>query len=209
MAAAAGNQLTTLQELRTSNPEQQWEVVKVAAKAAECANLSMLQWVMTQQPEWTVESIQTVAVGAAGAEGDTNKIMWLCQRFPDNSFTIRYHFALASMKCGAVESLRWLASVGFLLHYPHYATTAIAAGQLGALRYLVEEAGCPWAVAVRKAAVKFDSAEMLEWARTADQTVWSTVELPEMLAIAGQTDKLRVAAWLRAAGAEWPTSFLY
>jgi hypothetical protein len=43
MAAAAGNQLATLQELRTSNPEQQWEVVRVAAKAAQCADLSMLQ----------------------------------------------------------------------------------------------------------------------------------------------------------------------
>jgi hypothetical protein len=43
MAAAAGNQLTTLQWLRSSNPEQQWQVVNIAAKAAECADLSMLQ----------------------------------------------------------------------------------------------------------------------------------------------------------------------
>jgi hypothetical protein len=37
MAAAAGNQLATLMWLRTSDPQQQWEVVKVAAKAASKA----------------------------------------------------------------------------------------------------------------------------------------------------------------------------
>jgi hypothetical protein len=51
MAAAAGNQLATLQSLRNSDADQPCEVVKVAAKAAECADLSMLQWVLDQQPE--------------------------------------------------------------------------------------------------------------------------------------------------------------
>jgi hypothetical protein len=210
MATAAGNQLAILQELRTSNPEQRWDVVKVAAKAAECADLSMLQWVVGQQADWIVESIQTVAVGAAGARDAIDKMTWLCERFPNNSFNIRYHFALASMKCGAVESLRWLVSVGFLLHYAHFATTAIAADQLAALRYLVEEVGCPWdAAAVRKAAVTFDSAEMLEWASSADVAVWTAAQLSELLAVACQKNKLCAAAWLKAAGAEWPTSFFY
>jgi hypothetical protein len=57
MAAAAGNQLTNLQSLHTSDPQQQWEVVKIAAKAAECADLSMLQWIL-QRPvsEWFTEA---------------------------------------------------------------------------------------------------------------------------------------------------------
>jgi hypothetical protein len=86
LAAAAGNQLAILQELRTSNPEQQWEVVKVAAKAAEYADLSMLQWVVEQQPEWTVESAQTVGESAAGAADAIDKITWLCQHFPAHIF---------------------------------------------------------------------------------------------------------------------------
>jgi hypothetical protein len=74
----------------------------------------------------------------------------------------------------------------------------------------VAEVGCPWAVAeVRDAAFKLDSVEMLEWASSADSTAWTTAQLSEVLVVAGQNDKLRAAQWLRAAGAEWPTSFLF
>jgi hypothetical protein len=103
-----------------------------------------------------------------------------------------------------------LTSVGFLFGHAYYASTATTAGQLPALRYLVEEAGCPWNMAaVCKAALSYDNAEMLEWASNADAAVWTTAQLSELLVTAGQNDKLRVAAWLRAAGAEWPTSFFY
>eukprot|EP00953_Heterococcus_sp_UTEX-ZZ885_P026047 14112-Heterococcus_DN1.PRE.2 len=210
MAAAAGNQLATLQELRTSNAEQQWEVAKVAAKAAERADLPMLQWVVRQQPGWTKESIETVGAGAAGSADAIDKITWLCQRFPATAWHIHYHFALASIKCGTVESLQWLASFAFELQYAHFATTAAAAGQLAVLRYLVEQMCCPWEVTkVREAAVMSDSAETLEWASSANVADWTIAQLSEQLVVAGQNDKLRAAKWLRAAGAEWPTSFLY
>jgi hypothetical protein len=212
MAAAAGNQLATLQELHTSGPEYQpeWLAMKVATKAAECADLSMLQWMLAQQPEWTAESIETVAAGAAGAADAIEKITWLCQRFPANRMRLRLAFALATMKCGAVPTLEWLALSGFLFTRQTFTTTASEAGQAAVLRYLVEEWHCPWDVAaVRKAAVSSDSAEMLEWASSADEAVWSTSVLSELLVVAGQKDKLSAAAWLRAAGAEWPTSFLY
>jgi hypothetical protein len=211
MAAAAGNQLATLQELRTSDPDRlpEWLAMKVAARAAACADLSMLQWILAQQPKWTIESIEAVAAGAAEAVDAIDKITWLCQRFSANTWHIHYHFALASIKCGTVESLQWLASLGFVLQHAHFATAAAAAGQLGALRYLVEQVGCPWEVTeVRKAAVSSDSAKILEWASSADEAVWATTDLSELLAVAGPKDKLSAAAWLRAAGAEWPTSFL-
>ena len=139
-----------------------------------------------------------------------DKIIWLCQRFPGHSFGIRYHFALATIRCGPVEPLRWLASVGFRFGLQKFASRATAAGQLASLRYLVEEAGCPWdAAAVRKPAVSFDNPEVLQWAIDADAAAWTTAQLSELLAVAGQNDKLRAAEWLCAAGAERPTSFLY
>jgi hypothetical protein len=210
MAAAAGNQLATLQELRTRNPEPQWDVVKVAAKAAECADLAMLQWVVGQQQEWTVLSVVALGEGAAAAADSIEKITWLCQRLPDKGFALRWSFAVATCKRGAVETLQWLVSSNFWFNNATYAAAASAANQLAALRYLVEDVGCPWdATAVRKAAVKLDSAEMLKWASSADVAVWTTAQLSELLANACQKNKLRAAAWLKAAGAEWPTRFFY
>jgi uncharacterized membrane protein YgcG len=211
MAAAAGNQLRTLLWLRFSDPEQQWEAVNVAAKAAECAGLSMLQWVLEQQPEWTRESIERVIEGAARAADALDKIIWLCEHFPEDHL-LGAHFIFASIKCGAVESLKWFVSEssGFRFDDEAFTSVACEAGQLAALRFLVEEANCPWNVAaVRDAAIKFDSAEMLEWASNADVAVWTTAVLSELLLAAAQDVKLCAADWLRAAGAEWPTSFFY
>jgi hypothetical protein len=112
MAAAAGNQLVTLQWLRTSNPEQQWEVVKVATKAAEFADLSMLRWFVEQHSDWTVDSVQTVIESAAGASDAIDKMSWLRQRFAAYDRLI-HHFIRASITCGAVPTLKWCASRGF------------------------------------------------------------------------------------------------
>jgi hypothetical protein len=212
MAAAAGNQLATLQSLRTTSagPEQQWEVVKVATKAAECADLSMLQWLLEQQPKWTVGSIVTVGKATATAADAIGKIELLCQRFPARRNRLRSDFALASIKCGAVASLKFVVATGFEFDHQHFTTSASAAGQRAVLRYLVKELGCPWDVtAVRTAAVTADNAEILQWLTSADDAVWTTAQLLELLAVACQNDKLLAAKWLRAAGAEWPTGFFY
>jgi uncharacterized membrane protein YgcG len=211
MAAAAGNQLVTLQELRTSDSEQHWDMMQVAAKAAECADLSMLQWVLHQQPERAVKTViaTLVGAGAAAAADAIDKITWLCQQFPAD-FGLRFHFAEAAIRQGSVALLQWLVFAGYQFNQLCYATTATTAGQLGALRYLVEEVGCPWDVAaVRIAAVKLGSIEILQWASSTDEAVWTTAQLSELLALAGVYDHLRAAEWLRAAGAEWPASFLY
>jgi hypothetical protein len=133
VAAAAGNQLATLQELRTGGgPEQQWEVVKVAAKAAEYAGLPMLQWIMEQQPEWTAESAQPVVEGAAQARDAIDKITWLSQRFPAERGLLRLHFLIASIKCGAVQTLKWFASQssGVRCNDQVFTNIAFEAGQL-------------------------------------------------------------------------------
>jgi hypothetical protein len=185
VAAAAGNQLATLQDLRSSSPEQQWEVVKVAAKAAECADLSMLQWVVEQHSDWTVDSIQTVIESAAGAADAIDKMSWLRQRFAAYDRLV-HHFIRASITCGAVPTLKWCASRGYRF-LQQAATAASAAGQLAVLCYLVEEAGCPWnPAAVRTAAARAGSIEILQWARSADPAVWSTEVLSALLAVAGQ-----------------------
>jgi hypothetical protein len=206
MAAAAGNQLATLQELRL----QQWQVVKVAAKAAECADLSMLQWVMELQPEWTTQSIITVNEGAAAAADATVKLTWLCHEFSADSLRLRFHFAEAAIKRGSVSLLQWLVLTGYQFDQLCYATTASAAGQLAALRYLVEEANSPWDVAaVRAAVAQLGSVEILQWTSSACTAPWTTAQLSELLVVAGLNDQLHVAEWLRAAGAEWPASFLH
>jgi hypothetical protein len=182
MAAAAGNQLATLQWLRTSDPEQQWEVVEVATRAAECADLSMLEWFLEQQHEWPIESIESMSEGAARAADAIDKIAWLLRRFPADRAGLCYSFAVATIRCGAVESLKWLAAIEYDFIFEEYTYDACAGGHLAALRYLVEEAGCPWHVmAVRRNSVVLDSAEMLEWARSADEAVWTTAQLSELL----------------------------
>jgi hypothetical protein len=143
MAAAAGNQLATLQYLCASDPELQWEAVEAAAKAAECADLSMLEWFLDQQLEWSTDTIERVSEGAARAVDAIDKIIWLCKQFPTDRRELRYCFARASTKCGAVESLRWLEHSGYPFRASYLADTASAAGQLAALRFLVEEACCP------------------------------------------------------------------
>jgi hypothetical protein len=64
-------------------------------------------------------------------------------QFPADRRELRYCFARASTKCGAVESLRWLEHSGYSFRASYLADAASAAGQLAALRFLVEEAGCP------------------------------------------------------------------
>jgi hypothetical protein len=199
MAAAAGNQLATLQWLRTPDAEQQWEVAKVAAKAAECADLSMLQWILEQQPEWSADSTKRVIEGAAGAADAIDKLIWLCHCFPADRLQLRYCFARASTKRGAVASLRWLASTRYPFRASYHADTACAAGQLAALRFLVEEARCPWSLeTVRRAAVAADSAEMLQWSSSAPGAGWTTAQLSQLLAVACQGDKLHAAKWLKS-----------
>jgi hypothetical protein len=210
MAAAAGNQLATLQWLRTFDPEQQWEVLDVAAKAAECAGLPMLQWILEQQPEWSAESARRVSAGAARGADALDRLVWLFHRFEAYIIELSFQFAVESSRRGAVASLQWLALRGFPLNDTYYATTASAGGQLAALRFLVEVAGCPWDVAaVRTAAIAADDAEILQWASSADEAAWTTAVLSELLLAAAQDVKLRAADWLRDAGAEWPASFLY
>jgi hypothetical protein len=204
MAAAAGNQLATLQYLCASDPELQWEAVEVATEAAECADLSMLEWILDQQLEWSIDSIERVSEGAARAVDAIDQ-----KQFPADRRELRYCFARASTKCGAVESLRWLEHSGYPFRASYLADTASAAGQLAALRFLVEEAGCPWnAIALRRAAVAADSAEVLQWVSSASRAVCTTAHLSDLLAAACRTEKLRAAAWLQAAGAEWPASIL-
>jgi hypothetical protein len=209
MSAAAGNQLAILQELRHANPEQRWDAEEVAAKAAQCADLSMLQWILEQQPERIARSITAVSAGAAGAADAIDKLAWLCQQFPADSRGLRFYFAEAAVKRGSVALLQWLVFEGYRFDQLCYATTASAAGQLAALRYLVEEANSPWDVAaVRKAAAKIGSIEIMQWASSADEAVWTTAQLSELLPLAAVHDHQRAAEWLRAVGAEWPTSFL-
>jgi hypothetical protein len=151
-----------------------------------------------------------VGKATAKAADAIGKIEWLFQQFPAERNGLRFDFALASIRCGAVASLKWLVVIGFEFDHQHFTTSASAAGQLASLRYLVEEVGCPCdAAAVRIAALAADNTEILQWLSNADDTAWTTALLSELLVTAGENDKLVAAKWLRAAGAEWPTSFLY
>jgi hypothetical protein len=178
---------------------------------------------MVYRSIYTIESIQRVSGGAARAADAIDKIEWLCHRFPADRCSLSYYLAVESIQGGAVESLRWLASSGHPFVQSEYTVDASSAGQLATLRFLVEEAGCPWDVyRVRLAAVYADSAEILQWASSTDSTVWSTAILSRLLRPAGQEGELRAAVWLRAvyyiillqacveqAGAEWPAGFFY
>jgi hypothetical protein len=213
MAAAAGNQLATLRRLLFTGAEfrLQRDYVSIAVTAAKCADPGMLQWICDQRTSWTRESLEAISASAAAAvNGAVDKLSWLCTRFPAVEHELRLSFAVASSQCGAVASLQWLAATGPLYDTLLLTAAASEAGQLPALRYLVEEADCRWdAAAVRTAAVQADNAELLQWAHEADEVPWSTAVLSQLLVVAGVSSSLRTAAWLREQGAEWPASFLH
>jgi hypothetical protein len=78
MIAVAGNQLAIVQWL-LAQLEEPADAVQLAAEAARQADLTMLQWACTLQPDWTEQDVEAVAGGAAAATTTdaTEKLDWL------------------------------------------------------------------------------------------------------------------------------------
>jgi hypothetical protein len=208
LSAVRGSQLTTLQWLLAQSLER-LDTVKLAAEAAEHADLAMLQWACDLQPNWTEQDVEVAAFGAAAAATDAiEKLDWLHNRFPEHQLATP-SIARKSIVAGVVQSLQWLAAQGLDFRDLEYTTLAASHGQFGVMRYLVESVGCPLRVVDAHIAVaKRGSAEDLQWLRAVDENTWTTAVLSRLLIIAGQNDNLQAVMWLRAAGAEWPASFL-
>eukprot|EP00953_Heterococcus_sp_UTEX-ZZ885_P023401 12866-Heterococcus_DN1.PRE.2 len=111
VAAAAGNQLSTLQWLCAEAEPQQLGAqitTNVAAKAAQCADLAMLQWACEQRAGWVQADVLNIACAAAAAAA-VEKLNWLRVYYGQNFF-IHYQLAFAAIDAGAVTSLQWLAT---------------------------------------------------------------------------------------------------
>jgi hypothetical protein len=211
VAAAAGNQLSTLQWLCAEAEPQQLGAqitTNVAAKVSQCADLAMLQWACEQRAGWARADVLNIACAAAAAAA-VEKLNWLRAYYGQN-FVIQYQLAFAAIDAGAVSSLQWLATAGLTFNKTGYTDRASRSSQFAALQYLIEVAGCPWQnpITQRRAAASGDAA-VLEWLRQADVELWNTTTLTQMFYEAAMTDNLTTAKWLRAQGAEWPPGFLY
>jgi hypothetical protein len=220
-AAAAGNQLSTLQWLCTEAEgiegvidDELWTMGGVGAAAATCTDLTMLQWICAQHGEhWDEEQVLRIAgpalipVGAAKAV-TTQALDWLRAHYAQHNL-ISEEVAYAAVEVGAVASLQWLAAAGFAYTNERLVDCAVRSCQYDALRYLIEVAGCPWnRDRVRRSAAATASGDVLEWLQQADGERWSTAILRLLLSIAALADNLEAVQCFRAQGAAWPLSFL-
>jgi hypothetical protein len=145
VAAAAGNQLSTLQWLCAEAEPQQLGAqitTNVATKAAQCADLALLQWACEQRAGRAQADVLTIASTAAAAAA-VDKLNWL-RMYYDQNFVIHYQLAFTAIAAGAVTSLQWLAAAGVLYNNTVYTELASSCSQFAALRYLIEVARCPW-----------------------------------------------------------------
>jgi hypothetical protein len=167
----------------------------------------MLQWLLSLKAGWEQWDVTSICAAAAAANS-VDKLDWLATRFPRER-SVGAHVAIASINAGAMQSLRWLAAAGYTFDSQYYTEAASSHGQFAVLQYLIDVVHCPWnPVEVRKAAAGKGTLEMLLWLAERENTVWSTATLSHLLDLAGQHGNLAVAQWLRAQGAEWPSSFL-
>jgi uncharacterized membrane protein YgcG len=185
--AATDADLGTLQWLvQTGLSGYQWsnyDVVKVAAAAAEVAAIDVLDWLRTQ-PVFPVAD--------------------------DEDSDVHNSMAAAAVKSGALPSLQWLAAHGLVFDNPYYPTLAAASRQFAVLQYLVVTAHCPWFPAhVRREALHYCDGQLLQWLWQ-EGGAWTDEVLRETLFEAGKFSNVAAAEWLIAQGADvWPTSFLY
>jgi hypothetical protein len=212
IAAISGNQLATLRSVR-DDAEVQFDTLHLAitAAGAQTADLGMLQWICSQRVGWVSDELIDLCA-AAGAIAAIEKLDWLRTFVPGE----HWHTAKvcsAIVDTGAVASLEWLTAHGLQWPEAHlgawsYAEWAFLSLQFEALRYVVQH-GCPWRTqgAALVAAAAAD-VQTLQWIVEADQQPWSAARLSALLIVAGQSDNVPVATWLREQGAEWPRSFL-
>jgi hypothetical protein len=213
-AAAAGNQLLTLQWLCAEADgidgvieDGLWTLGGVGAAAATNADLTTLQWICAQHgAQWDEEQVLLIAAGAATAT-TTQALEWLRAHYAQHNL-ISDDLAYAAVRAGAVVPLQWLAAAGFAYTDAHLTDYAVTWRQYDALRYLIEVARCPWdRDSVRRRAAATASGDVLEWLQQADEETWSTAVLTRPMCTAGLYDNLSVAKWLRAQGGLWPQSY--
>jgi hypothetical protein len=206
IAAIRGNQLATLQRLH-SDAEVHFDVLYMARTAAgsRAADLTMLQWICSQKTGWVSNDLIALCA-AAGAIAAIDKLDWLRTFVPGEHFHNNVCYAM--IDAGAVVPLQWLIAHGMRFLDVQFTDRAMWRLQFAAVRHLVQQ-GCTWRAEVaRLAAAAAADAQMLQWMREADQLPWTTEVLSVLLCIAGQTDNMPAARWLREQGAAWPASLL-
>jgi Ankyrin repeats (3 copies) len=81
-------------------------------------------------------------------------------------------------------------------------------GHVDTLRWLHEQ-GCPWdAQTICYSAVTAGSLPVIEYVLSAEPAA-TAAQLTELLNVAGISDQLSVAQWLRQQGAEWPATLTF
>jgi hypothetical protein len=213
--AAAGNQLATLQWLCAEATgkaglidDDLWIKGGVGARAAQYADVAMLQWICTQYGgQWDEMQVLSICYGAVQA-ATTMQLHWLRTHYAQHNL-ISDNLAFTAVAHGTVASLQWLAAAGFAYTDAEYTDHASLHNDFETLRYLIEVAGCPWdRDVVPSQAIDSATGDVLDWLQNANGQPWSTATLTQLLLEAGQCDNLDAAKWLRGQGAEWPDNFL-
>jgi hypothetical protein len=174
-------------------------------RAGRYADTSTLSATLEVKMPW-----RYVILGAA-CEGDVEKLKWLRSgsvellaflkeqglAFPPRAWhqaVMLEHNQLQVVQFLHAEGVEWTAEC---------CEEAAAAGNLEALRYMHEH-GCPWeTTAVRTAAAKSGSIEVMKYLQ--QEGLLSTVsKLTDMLSVAVEHNHLAAAKWLRQEGAAWP-----
>jgi hypothetical protein len=179
---------------------------------------------------WT----EAVSDGAARS-GKLLKLKWLLkqQGCPSRAYTLLQHAATG----GSIPTLRWLKQLPRVYFDKHTARCAARAGNLDALKYLLNE-HCPIDQWAAHAAAEEGRLETLRWlhergcpyhkediglwaalggslavlhylAELLAERYWTAATWQGMLNNAGTRGHLPAAQWLREHGAEWPKALGY
>lgn len=182
--AAAGGHLCVLQWARSRNCP--WKSPLVLIAAASAGHLSILEWCLENSAEWSSQVSSAAARNGhfpvvrwlsqngcpldekmifecAASHGDLDTIKWITN---ERSFACTTRVLALVAASGNLEALRYLYSLPTVPPLLDESVCAAAArqGRFEVLRWLREEANCPWDSRTTSSAFEMNYATIFEWA---------------------------------------------
>jgi hypothetical protein len=186
----------------------EWNDRSICSSAAQSGSIEMMQFLqekganlaehnVTSDAGWEEESVTTKA-----ARGERKEMLWLKQQ----GIVPTVH---AMRDAAELDMLDMCLFLHTECSCPWDASVLIGAANNGFFELVqaLHERGCPIDVhPVRWHAARCGRVDILErLLQMPGQPVWTPKQLTALLNLAGKTEQLAVAKWLRQQGAEWPT----